>query len=202
MRTRTIVVGAVVGCGGLLVVLVAACAGFFYLTFKNLDAEISPKIDGLFAAADNGTFGERYATGTSPEFRQTTTRADWEQIGSSIKTRLGSLKSKRLVQFNVQQFNADQYADVAYSAEFEKGSGEIHARFRRIDGQWRLVNFRVDSPEFLKDLATGKCPHCGQACPAEAKFCPHCGKPLGDDGQNGPAPKKDGARADDSSAEK
>lgn len=201
MRTRTIVIGIILACGGLSVIVIAACAGFFFFTFRNMDAAVSPKIDALFAAIDNGTFGDTYATETAPELRQATTRKEWEQLGLAIKTRLGSLKAKKLIQFNIQQFNADRCADVVYSATFEKGSGDIRTRFKSINGEWRLVGFRVNSPEFLKDLSTTACPHCGEACPATAKFCPKCGKPLKDHGENKPVSKNDGPHVNDSTAE-
>jgi hypothetical protein len=192
MKTRTIIIGIILACGGLFVAAIAACAGFVFFTFKNMDAAVSPKIDELFAAIDNGTFGDKYETETTPEFKKVTSRTQWEQIGMAVKTRLGRLKAKKLGQFNIQQLNADQSADVSYSATFEKGSGEILTRFRRTGGQWRLVSFFVRSPEFLIGLSTKACPYCGEACPASAKFCPKCGKPLEDHGRDKPAMKNDG----------
>ena len=174
--------------------------GFLFLGFKNTDAALSPKIDALFAAIDDGTFNDMYATETTPELRTAATRKEWEQLGLLIKTRLGPLKSKSLTRFSVQQFNADFCTDAVYSATFEKGTGEILTRFRSIDGDWRLVVFRVNSPEFLTDLSTIACPFCGEACPASAKFCPKCGKPLADHGKHKPAAKKDGRRGKDSAA--
>ena len=112
------------------------------------------------------------------------------QLGVAIKTHLGSLKAKKLIQFNIQQFNADRCADVAYSATFEKGSGEIRIRFRSIDGEWRLVGFHVNSPQFLEEPSTTACPYCGETCPEGAKFCPKCGKPLPDAADKKPASKK------------
>jgi hypothetical protein len=189
MKTRTIVIGIILACGGLLLAAIAVCAGFFYFAFKNMDAAVSPKIDELFAAIDGGTFSGKYEAETTPEFKKATSHEQWDQLGSAIKSRLGSLKAKHITQFNVQQLNADQFADVTYSATFEKGSGDIVARLRNAGGQWRLVAFRVNSAEFLKDLSTKACPFCGEACPASAKFCPKCGKPLTDREKTKPASK-------------
>jgi DNA-directed RNA polymerase subunit RPC12/RpoP len=80
-------------------------------------------------------------------------------------------------------------------------SGLKPGRLRSIDGQWRLVNIRVNSPEFLKDMAAIACPHCGEACPASAKFCPKCGKPLGEHGENKAASARGAARANNSAAD-
>ena len=43
-----------------------------------------------------------------------------------------------MTQFNIRQFNADTFADVAYDASFEKGTGAVQVRFRKVDGDWRL----------------------------------------------------------------
>jgi hypothetical protein len=201
MRARTIVIGIILACGGLCVAAIAACAGFFYFALRTADAALSPKVDALFAAIDDGTFGDTYAAQAAPELREAVTRKEWEQLGLAIKTRLGPLTSKKLVQWNMQQLNADRWADVVYSATFEKGSGEIRTRFKNIDGEWRLVNFRVNSPEFMKDLLTTPCPYCGEPCPASAKFCPKCGKPLADPGKSKPESKKNDLRANDAAAE-
>jgi hypothetical protein len=178
MKTSTLVIFIVLACGGLFLALVAACAGFFYYTYQSMDVSLSPKIDALFAAIDDGTFGETYETIAAAELRHLQTKAKYEETGQIIKARLGSLRSKSRTQFNIQQVNATTIADVAYSAVFEKGKGTILAQFKTVGGQWRLTGFRVNSPEFEKALVTEKCPHCGEAHPASSKFCPSCGKPL------------------------
>jgi hypothetical protein len=170
----------IVLCSGaaLFVAAIASCAGLLFVAFRNVDAAISPTVDELFAAIANDSFDQTYDTHTTSELQQATTRQRYEELGLSIKTRLGSLKSKSLQQFNVRQVNANRYADVAYNATFENGSGTITARFKKEGDRWLLVNFQVNSPEFQKDLATGKCPHCGEPHTSEAKFCPKCGKAL------------------------
>jgi hypothetical protein len=178
MKTRTIVIIVFLACGGLFAVLIAAVAAFFFLGFTHTDADLSPRIDAMFAAMENDTFGETYATETAPELRAGQSREQYEQVGRMVKARLGGLRSKKLTQWNVRYFNADAFADVAYAATFEKGPGTIQARFKKVNGQWRIVSFKVDSPEFQKDMATGKCPHCGEPHAAAAKFCPKCGKAL------------------------
>jgi len=181
MKTKTIVIVVVSACGALFIAAVASCAGFFFLTFRNMDTTLSPTIDELFAAIDNETFANTYDTHTTTELQQTVTRQQYGELGLTIKTRLGSLKSKSLRQFNVRQFNANRYADVVYNATFENGSGTISGRFKKDGDRWLVVSFRVNSPEFQKDLATGKCPYCGEPHTSNAKFCPKCGKPLTSD---------------------
>ena len=201
MKSRTIVIGVILACGGLAMVVIAACAGFLYFGYRNMDAALSSKIDALFAAIDNGTFGDTYPTETAPELREATSQKEWEQLGLAIRTRLGPLKAKNLIQSNMQQFNADQTADAVYSATFEIGSGEIRTRFRNVDGEWRLAVFRVNSPEFLKDLSTVPCPHCGELCPASAKFCPKCGKPVADHVEGKTRSKNDDPRVNGTTTE-
>jgi hypothetical protein len=187
VKTRNLVIGIFLGCGFLFIVAVVACGGFFFYMYKNMDKEISPKIDSLFAAINNDTFGDTYATETTPEMRQTTSKENYVQLGCLIKNRLGRLQSKFLVSWNSQQFNLDTTANVVYSATFEKGQGTIQATFKQIDGQWRLLNIRVNSPELLKDMASANCPHCGKPCTPEAKFCPNCGKVIAEIEKNEPA---------------
>ena len=185
MKTKTIVIIIVSACGALFIAVVASCAGFFFFTFRNMDATLSPTIDELFAAIDNDTFAKTYDTRTSPELRKTVTREQYEELGFTIKTRLGSLKSKTLRQFTVRQVNADRYADATYDANFENGSGTISGRFKKDGERWPVISIHVNSPEFQKDLATGKCAHCGEPHTSNAKFCPKCGKPLINDQPDG-----------------
>ncbi len=178
MKTRTVAIVILLAGGLGFLTIIAACAGFLFLTYRNLDAEVSPKIDAIFAAIDNGTFGETYSTETAPELRETATLEEYRQLGTMFKTNLGALVSKKLVHFNVQQHNADRYADVTYSATFERGAGTIRTRLKKVESEWLLVALHVDSPALLKLAPTSKCPHCGETHPASAKFCPNCGKAV------------------------
>ncbi len=193
MRTRTLVIGTVLGCGGLTVIGIVACAGFFYFiydTFKDTGTAVSSKIDALFAAIDKGTFADAYETETTPEFRETLTKKEWQELGSAIKMHLGHFKSKQLVNSWASGFKSDQSANVEYSATFDKGSADIRAHLKLIGGNWRFMSFRVESPAFIKDLATRPCPHCGAACPRSAKFCPSCGKSVVDHDKTEPVSKE------------
>jgi hypothetical protein len=178
MKTRTVVLSILLGGGFLFILCIVACGGLFYSLYKNTDKEISPKIDSLFAAIDNNTFVDTYANETTPAFQQVLSKEKYEQIGRSIKNRLGHLQSKSLVSWNSAQFNMESTINVVYSAKFEKGQGTIQAGFVKSNGQWQLQNFRVNSPEFLNDMASASCPHCGKPCSTEAKFCPSCGKEM------------------------
>lgn len=178
MKTKTIVILIVSAGGALFIALIASCAGLLLFTFRNMDSTLSPTIDELFVAIDNETFAETYDTHTTAEFQQATTREQYAEIGRSIKTRLGSLKSKSLRQFNVRQLSGNRYADVVYNATFENGSGTVRGRLKKSGDRWLVVSFHVTSPEFQKDLATGKCPHCGAPHTSNANFCPECGKTL------------------------
>jgi hypothetical protein len=187
MRTRSLVILIILACVGVLTALAVGGGVLLYLAFKNVDADLSPRIDAMFAAIEDGRFGETYFTDTAPELRAAQTRAEYEQVGRLVKERLGTLRSKTLTLWNVQYFNAEGHADVAYSASFAKGQGTIRAQFKRTGGEWKLLNFRVDSPEFQKDLVSETCPHCGKLHPVAAKFCPNCGTPL-PDGDAGKTP--------------
>jgi hypothetical protein len=178
MKTKTIVLIVVSAVGVLFIAGIASCAGILFFAFRNMDGAVSPAMNELFAAIDNDTFAKAYDTHTSSELQQTVTRQQFADLGRTIKTRLGSFRSKNLVRFHVNQHNTNTYAEVDYNAVFENGSSTIKARFRREGERWLLVSLNVNSPEFQKDLATGKCPHCGEPHASNAKFCPKCGKPL------------------------
>jgi hypothetical protein len=178
MKARSIIALVILLAGGLFVSVIALCGGTLYLTFSQMDSSISPVIDELFVAMENDKFAETYDTHTTPELQRVSSREQYAQIGQLIKTRLGKLKSKSMTRFNAQQMNATRTADVVYNGTFEKGTGTITAKLKQVGDKWQLVAFNVNSPEFAKDLATAKCPHCGQPHTADAKFCPKCGKPI------------------------
>src|SRR3954465_6167807 len=130
MKTRNIIALVLLLCGGLFLALVVLCAGGLFLSFRAMDTVITPKIDDLFVAIENDKFADTYDTYTTAEFQKVATCDQYVQIGQTIKTRLGKLKSKSLVRFNIQQMNATRYADVAYNGTFEKGTGTITAKLK------------------------------------------------------------------------
>jgi len=181
MKTKSIVILVLVLGGGLFIATFGCCAGAVFLGwrgYRDTEAAISPKIDGLFQAIENDRFGDTYERDTAPELRQVSNKEQYEQLGRTIKTRLGSLKSKSMKSFNARQSNADSFVDVVYTATFEKGSGTIKARLKKTAGDWQFVQFNIDSPEFLNDLAVAACPKCGKPHAAHAQFCPTCGVEL------------------------
>lgn len=177
MKTQTIVIGFI-GVAVLGLMALVSCAGLLFFAFRGLDSSISPAVDKLFAAIDQDRIDQYYDSNTSSDFQQATTREQLADLAKLIKTRLGPLKSKSMRQFNVRQVNANQFAEINYNATFEHGSGTIAIRMKRDAGDWQLVSFTVNSPEFDKDRASGKCPLCGEPHTATAQFCPKCGKPL------------------------
>src|SRR5689334_13833359 len=141
MTTKSVVITVILVCTGLFFAAIAACAGVFFLTYRAADTDLSPKVEEIFAAINDSTLGEKYATLTTPEFQQVMTKEQFAELAAMIKVKLGPLKTKSMTQFNLRQFNADRFADVAYDATFEQGTGTVQARFRKVDGDWRLVSF-------------------------------------------------------------
>lgn len=178
MKTRTIAIVAVIVCMTLTLGGMAACAGFLFVSYRNLDAEASPRIDEVFAAMGTDSYSGTYDTHMSAEFQNSTPREKYLDIGRIIQARLGKLKSKSLRQFNVRSMPSGTYATVAYLATFEKGTGTINASIKKEGGKWLIVGFNVNSSELQKDMVTAICPHCGEPHTANAKFCPKCGKSL------------------------
>lgn len=182
------------GCAFLIVIGVSSCAGVLFWSYRSLDTDITPVIEELFAAIADGKFGDTYDTHTTSELRGVVSREKYEELGQAIQTRLGSLRSKTLRGFRMHTNNATTTANVTYEATFERAKGAIRANLRKDGDRWLLLAFNVDSPEFQKDFATKRCPHCDAAHTESAKFCPECGKPLAADAE--PAESADAQPAD------
>lgn len=157
----------------------AAIILLFFSLYRNADQNVSPRIEALFTAMENGTFAETYDTETCPELRQAATRDQYSTLGDGISVNLGALKSKTLTSFNMQQFNSDRIINASYNATFEKGKGTIQATLKKQNGEWKFLSFFVHSPNLLNAIATKKCPSCGAAYTATASFCPSCGVAVG-----------------------
>jgi len=151
MRTNRLLLVVGIGFAGVLILCLMLCAGVFLVTFQKMDAALSPQIDTLFRAIDEGAFANTYSTGTTPEFREAMTREQYEQLGRRIKARLGSLQSKKLTSINFQKQNAKTFADAVYDAQFAEGPATIEAKFEKTEGEWLLASFRVASPKLEED---------------------------------------------------
>ncbi|MCO6043188.1 hypothetical protein NG895_04660 [Aeoliella sp. ICT_H6.2] len=148
MRPGNTVVVVIVVIVVLGIVCLALCGGLIYWGFSNATKTADPQIDAVFAAIEGDTMGQAYDTMTTSEFRAVTSRQQFQELGDTIATRLGKLQSKTLQSFNIQQHNSDSTIEVTYNAEFEKGPGTIMATLKDEAGQWKLLHFRVNSPEF------------------------------------------------------
>jgi len=196
MSNTKIIVLVLAACGAFGIIAVGACAGLGFYAFKAANSSVGPEIDRLFAAMETDNFGDTYETATAPEFRKQTSKEQYADIGKAVKNRLGPLKSKNMTGFNMRQFNADSYVDVAYKASFEKGKGTITAKMKKQGGEWKIVTLGVNSPVFEQDLATATCPKCGAPHARDARFCPACGAPLTDnDNKSGDDSKNKSAEA-------
>jgi hypothetical protein len=184
------VTAVVVGCLGCFILLGASCGGVLFYLFRSADSAASPRIDALFTAVANNTFGNTYLTDTTSEFRSITSEKQYDELGETLRIRLGALKSKSIRSFYTRQMNANTFIDVTYNATFEKGTGTITARLQNVNGKWLFASFRVDSPVFQKDLATRKCPKCGEPHAPNAKFCPACGASLEERAAKGDQPEQ------------
>jgi len=151
MRTNRLFFVVGIGFAGVLILCLMLCAGVFLATFQKMDAALSPKVDALFRAIDAETFANTYSTGTTPEFRETMTPEQYDQLGQTLKTRLGLLQSKKLSHIHFEQQNAKTFADAVYDAQFDKGPATIEVKFEKIEGEWLLASFHVTSPELETD---------------------------------------------------
>ncbi|TWT33603.1 hypothetical protein KOR34_34350 [Posidoniimonas corsicana] len=167
---------AAVAALGLLTV--GSCVALIYSGFTNADAAVSPRIDALFAAIEADTLASTYDSATTQELRDASTREQYVAVGKMIKNRLGRLESKSLRSVNYRYDNGAAYYDVTYSATFENGAGDVVAKMKKSDGEWKFVTFRVNSPLLQQGQAMTACPNCSNPFPANASFCPSCGFAL------------------------
>ncbi|KAA1257681.1 hypothetical protein LF1_01690 [Rubripirellula obstinata] len=144
-----LIVFSTLACLALVVTLV--CAGFLYVGYSTTESDVSPKIEQMFSAIDQGSFADTYQPLTSQELKDTASKEQYAALGELIATRLGKLQSKSLESFAIKQLLSGSQIDVSYNAVFEKGKGTITAKLKKQSGEWRFVSFRVNSPAFLKD---------------------------------------------------
>lgn len=147
-KTIAIILG---GCAGAFILMLAVCGGFLYLGYRNVDANISPRVDALFSAIANGRTAETYETETTKELREVQTKENYVALGEKITEKLGALKTKSLIGFKVGTHNTDSYAEATYQATFEKGQATISVTMKQQDGQWKFVRFNVSSPNFKEE---------------------------------------------------
>lgn len=150
-------------------------------------AAVSKVIDTLFQGADLGAWNASYEGMMAPEFRQVTSKEDFEKLGRTIQGRLGKITSKNTSGFFVRNLNGVLTVEASYDAQFEKGKGTIHSKLKKSGDNWQFVNFRVNSPVFLEE-ATLPCKSCGKPRPKDASFCPACGKKI-EEATAAPSPK-------------
>jgi ribosomal protein L37E len=191
--TRLFVTVAAV-CGALVLFNVASCVGLGALRYREATQVISEEVDLLFASIEEGAFRETYDLRTSVEFRNAVSREQYQQLADRVRARLGPLLAKQLRQYQTRTQRGMTYYGLAYTADFQCGKGSINTVFRKSAEGWVLVSLNVQSPEFLKDLASARCSRCGEPHPATARFCPSCGYPVGESKEGGQAwvrPRKD-----------
>ena len=98
-KTKTCVIIVVCSASALFVSVIACCVVPAHRNREIVDNEISPVIDEHFAAIDNGTLAESYATHTCSGFRQTVSLEEYEELALDSRNVLGSLKSKSLTRY-------------------------------------------------------------------------------------------------------
>jgi len=177
MQTKTIVIGVLALCALLAAAVVASCAGVMYFSFRDLNTNLAPAIDEFFAETEGDSFEKTYDTLMADEYRAAATRKQHEQMGRTVRIRLGRLKTKSMQQFQVRSTPSGTYANVVYSATFEKGTGQISAQLRKVGDKWLIVGIRLNSNEMQKGMVVSTCPHCNEPLTENVKFCPKCGKP-------------------------
>jgi hypothetical protein len=174
MTSKRVVTFVVIGVVLMFVSSIAACGGLFYFLYQDTNNKFSPIVDDIFVAIQEEKSEQVYRDITSPEFQQSVTQEHFAGICASYRE-LGMIKSKTMTSFNVNYNNGQQYAGVAYSAEFDKSDGTITAKFRHVDGDWKIVSIYIDSEYFTQTNATFSCSECEGPVARHDHKCPNCG---------------------------
>lgn len=164
--------------GGVIILSIAACGGLIYWGFTSADQVAGHQVDALFMAIDEGRFAETYDTQTSADFQSRVSREEYAAFGEAIGEKLGSLESKSMQSFNMQQHNSDATVTATYSGKFQKGTAEIVVEMVKAGDRWLYDKFEVNSPVLPSEIAARTCPQCGAKHNASDKFCPQCGADL------------------------
>ena len=151
MSKRKIVLVALVSIASFAVVSITMCGGILYLGYSSVETNASPKIDSMFDAIESDSFAETYQTQTTKEFRQLTTKEQYESIGEAIRTKLGNLRSKSLQGFTAKRLVSGSRIDASYSAVFDRDKATIIAKLDKEDGEWKFNTFRVESAAFKQN---------------------------------------------------
>lgn len=95
---------------------------------------------------NGGELGEIWNR-ADPEFREQTTRADFDALMGSIRSQLGKMTSGRNVSFKLRSGTSGNSAGVIRESEFEKGKGKETFHFRADTGVMLLVSYKIESDQ-------------------------------------------------------
>lgn len=112
-------------------------------------------VDSFVAAVDESRDDDAWAA-TSERFRATTSREKFGELTSLVRTVVGRCKSKRLRSLNAKQnLGGSTVSSLAYGATFEKGDGGIAIDLESVDGVWKVLTWRTNSPLFEQAMKRG-----------------------------------------------
>jgi hypothetical protein len=177
-KTKIIVVGLILFISIVIIIGVVGITALIVGGYRQADTIVSPKIDLMFDAINDGVKDDTYNTLLSNEFRSNSTPEQYETLQRTLSEKLGPLKSKKVKSFNFKFSNGINSVDAVYDATFEKGNGTIRITLIKQNDDWKVYGFFVNSPIFDDILPTEICSSCGAAHQVDAKFCPSCGVQL------------------------
>lgn len=97
-----------------------------------------------------GRFDQMY-NDADPEFRQQTTRGDWNKLMRIVTSRLGQVRSQGDPAWNVNATTKGTFVTLVYQTDFEKGKATENFVWR-VDGKSaRLIGYHINSLALLSE---------------------------------------------------
>ena len=83
--------------------------------------------------------------GASPDFRATTSRADFQRFMAAIHRKLGAFQSGSSAGWNDSMLTSGHMLTINYAAKYDQGSAEESFVYRLADGKAVLAGYHVNS---------------------------------------------------------
>lgn len=161
----------------LLAVLMGGCV---FALFQYGRASVTPVVEEFLTRAESGKYDQAYSM-FAAEGKAKAPRDDFPTLFQLIHDKLGSRQSLSMRSIFLSSTTSGSVARTQYSATYDKGDADLTVNLMKVDGEWRIYGFFVNSPTLVNAL---KCPNCGTMNAFDAKFCKKCGKPLHVDKDN------------------
>ena len=147
-----------------LVGLIAIGVGAVLVVRNNavIDAEAKPHVAEFVAEVSNKRNHDQVFNLFAPEIREKTKPQDIDALLDAMDVGLGHVVEIRAPQlqnwtaFSPVGGTSKTIANYSVAVRFEKGSAQIQVSAVKVDGQWMLWGFHVNSIDMMRNLAGRK----------------------------------------------